>query len=151
MVDRVRWASDVVGGFAAGFLAYLVIGTGIGLGVVFAISRDPGSCPTGVIGSLNAGCIDEFASAAWFGIADLPTLISVEPAYFGMVVLGPPPGTTLFLDGDVLFPTLLVLALSVIGFFAWRSWSPTVAWCLAIGFTCETVVLFDDLWRAFSG
>lgn len=132
----LRWARDVVGGFAAAFLAYVVIGTLVGLGAN-AIAGGVFTCPSNMYGASGIACEDRLTRTIWYAVADLPSLLMLTPYGAVMAVTGPH-SMTEYDTYYVIDPTVLWVsgglfaALTLFGFLAWRTRSAAAAWLLLL-------------------
>lgn len=149
MAGWLRWTRDVVGGFAAGFLAYVVVGALISLAVTLAVAKSGSVCPTDMYGALSAGCDNSFARAFWHAVADLPGMMLLVPYAMIMVLTGPHEITgnaAVVAPGVLEVPAAVFIALIVIGFFAWRTRSPATAWTLLVLFAGEVALMVSRGW-----
>lgn len=136
-MSALRWARQVVSGFAAAFLVYVVCGAFVGVVVTAALQASGSVCPTDFFGGVGARCQSALVQTFWYAVADLPSTILLQPVATVWVLIGPRPGETLFVEGDFLFGSTLIVSLCVVGFFAWRARSRLVAWLLAAAFVAE--------------
>ena len=137
VVSVLRWARQVVGGFAAAFLAYVVCGAFVGVAVTAALQASGSVCPTDFFGGVGVRCDDPLVRTFWYAVADLPSTILLKPVATVWVLIGPRPGETLIVEGDFLFGSALIVGLCVVAFFAWHARSRLVAWLLAAAFATE--------------
>lgn len=143
-MSAVRWVRDVVGGFAAGFFAYVVCGGFVGAVVTVALMGRESVCPTSFFGGVGVRCEDPLVRAFWYAVADLPSITVLQPVGTALVFMGTPPGRTLFVDSNFLLGPALIVGLCVVGFFAWRS--RFVAGTLAVGFVAEIAFALSLAW-----
>lgn len=130
----LRWARDVIGGFAAAFLAYVVVGTFVGM-VANAIAEGTFTCPSNMYGASGLACEDSLTRTVWYTLADLPALLMLTPYGVVMALTGPHSMTAhdtyYVIDATAIWVSGASFgALTLVGFFAWRTRSAAIAWLL---------------------
>lgn len=148
-MSALRWVRDVVGGFAAGFVAYVVAGSYVGLGVAAGLRGSGSICPTAFYGAVGVRCEDPLVRTFWYAIADLPSLALTYPLAVVMALVGPTnSGSYLVIEEtNVLVGAGVVVTLCVLGLLAWRHWSPRIASTLGILLVGDLV--FAVFWAAW--
>lgn len=136
-MSALRWVLDVVGGFAAGFFAYVVCGAFVGAVVTVALMGRGSVCPTDFFGGVGVRCEDPLVRTFWYAVADLPSVVLLAPVGAGLVLLDSPPGRSLLVEGTLLFCAALISGLYVAGFVVWRTRARSVAWALAAAFAFD--------------
>lgn len=153
MTGWLQWARDVVGGFGAGFLAYVVAGSLFSFVVTLVVAKSGSMCPTDMFGALVVGCQSGLASAFWYAAADLPSGLLVS-AYVVIVEAVTPNPNIIGYDAWFWPTGGLSIACSVVGFFAWRTRSPAVAWTLLMLLLVEVAMMILLAWtpgRTYGG
>jgi hypothetical protein len=154
---------DVVGGFGAGFLVYLVLGGGLGLMLATTNLNERRPCwPARTFTFTSVECESAEAQALWWGVVGAPGAgltswahalrlafdpIEPEENLLGGVVRGTTPvridsQVVFYVDTIALYASpVLVLLLSFVGFLAWHTRSALVAWALAFALVVEVLIV----------
>lgn len=142
----LTWLVDAFGGFCAGFLAWLSVGSLIGDATAryFYASQSPDDCwPVRLGAEIEVQCAHPVANGLWRWLVQIPDLIVFR---LGMTawetVHGVISGDTLCIP-DVYgwMITGIIGLMSLAGFNAWRTRSEIVAWVLILSLTTEIAAI----------
>jgi len=136
MRRALMWSGNVVGGFAAGFLAYVVAGSLLGRAIAVPFDGHQGCWPT-MLSTIAVHCENGLAGTFWFGTVQLPTMFAFEPVRAYLLLTAS--GDAIADDGGLGVRTGIVVLLAATGFHAWRTRAPIIAWALAVGLIAEVI------------
>lgn len=139
-----KWLSDVVGGFSAGFLAYVTLLGAVGLAIAGTYSAEATCWPHhSVLYVFETHCENKVADTAWWGTIELARFAVAMPAlalYYLSEAMRETPYFMPFIAAFVWIPCALLVPVVWAGFRHWRARYPVVAWVLLTTFVGQAVV-----------